>query len=145
MEYTLAIRDVHYQKGSLLDYNEIFLAEGPWPGKAYLDACRRDQLRSPPICLSDYRLSRGPLVSQGPYAQDTMSPSPDPISPGSATPGREDGVAPPAARVPAETRPSNSTPPATSAATSWSHPRRLPQAPDESPQYEVVRTSCPVP
>ena len=57
MEYTLAIKDVHLQKGSLLDYNEVFLAEGPWPGKAYLDACRRERLRSAPLGLSDYRLS----------------------------------------------------------------------------------------
>ena len=33
IEYTLAIKAVHTQKGSLLDYNEIYLSEGPWPGR----------------------------------------------------------------------------------------------------------------
>jgi len=51
VEYTLAVKNVHYEKGSLLDYNEIYMAEGPWPGKAYADAARRDR----------YRLRPGPL------------------------------------------------------------------------------------
>ncbi|MEO8495263.1 MAG: TolC family protein, partial [Planctomycetota bacterium] len=32
IEYSLAIKNVHLQKGSLLDYNEVYLSEGPWPG-----------------------------------------------------------------------------------------------------------------
>ena len=31
IEYALAVKNVHYEKGSLLDYNEITLAEGGWP------------------------------------------------------------------------------------------------------------------
>jgi hypothetical protein len=73
VEYTLAVTRVHLQKGSLLDYCEIYLAEGPWPGKAYYDACRRDRLRSAPLCLADYRMKHAPLVSQGEYAQQTES------------------------------------------------------------------------
>ncbi|MEX0585734.1 MAG: TolC family protein, partial [Pirellulales bacterium] len=34
VEYTLAIKNVHFEKGSLLDFNEIYLAEGPWQDKA---------------------------------------------------------------------------------------------------------------
>jgi hypothetical protein len=75
VEYAFAIKEVHRQKGSLLDYNEIYLAEGPWPGKAYHDACRRDSRRSPPKCLADYRMARAPIVSQGPYMQDAPCPA----------------------------------------------------------------------
>jgi len=77
--YTLAVTRVHLQKGSLLDYCEIYLAEGPWPGKAYYDACRRDRLRSAPRQLADYRLRHAPIVSQGPYAQQTVSGDPQPL------------------------------------------------------------------
>ncbi len=75
VEYAFAIKEVHRQKGSLLDYNEIYLAEGPWPGKAYHDACRRESRRGPPKCLSDYRMARAPIVSQGPYMQDAPYPA----------------------------------------------------------------------
>jgi outer membrane protein TolC len=37
-DYQLAIRDFHREKGSLLAYNQVQLAEGPWAGKAYQDA-----------------------------------------------------------------------------------------------------------
>lgn len=77
VEYTLAVRAVHYQKGSLLDYCEVYLAEGPWPGKAYYDAARRDRFRTAPECLTDYRMARSPIVSQGVYAQDTAVALPD--------------------------------------------------------------------
>ena len=39
--YAKAISQVHRIKGSLLEYNGVFLAEGPWPAKAYFDARRR--------------------------------------------------------------------------------------------------------
>ena len=38
VDYNRAIMRIHYRKGSLLDYNGVYLAEGPWPGKAYFDA-----------------------------------------------------------------------------------------------------------
>ena len=41
VNYNVAIAQVHYRKGSLLEYNGVCLAEGPWPGKAYFDARRR--------------------------------------------------------------------------------------------------------
>ena len=41
VDYNRAIMRVHCRKGSLLEYNGIFLQEGPWPGKAYFDATRR--------------------------------------------------------------------------------------------------------
>ncbi len=45
VNYNKAIAQVHYRKGSLLEYNGVYLAEGPWPGKAYFDARRRSRAR----------------------------------------------------------------------------------------------------
>jgi hypothetical protein len=73
VEYALAIKNVHFEKGSLLDYNEIQLAEGPWPRKAYADAAERNSLRWFPRRL-DYILRRGPQFSHGAVDQDTVSP-----------------------------------------------------------------------
>jgi len=141
-EYTLAIRDVHYQKGSLLDYNEIFLAEGPWPGKAYLDASRRNQLRSAPHALSDYRMSRVPIVSQGPYAQDIAAPGPEPVPHDPSAPNREGDGVPTLAPVPSPAAsPSDPVPPAPSAAANWPRPRRLPHLQDDTAQFDCLPAS----
>ena len=45
--YVVAIKNVHYHKGTLLDYNGVHLNEGPWPQKAYHDAAEK-QVRSHP-------------------------------------------------------------------------------------------------
>jgi hypothetical protein len=37
-DYNLAIRDFHREKGTLLAYNDVSLAEGPWASGAYRDA-----------------------------------------------------------------------------------------------------------
>jgi hypothetical protein len=37
-DYALAIKNIHVAKGSLLDYDGVGLAEGPWPADAYLQA-----------------------------------------------------------------------------------------------------------
>ena len=44
--YTLASKNVHFVKGTLLDYDGVQLAEGPWPGEAYVDAAKREASRS---------------------------------------------------------------------------------------------------
>lgn len=69
VEYTLAVKQVHYQKGSLLDYSEITLSEGAWPDKAYRDAARRQRLRSREWRLMNFLVPRRQLVSRGPYGQ----------------------------------------------------------------------------
>lgn len=46
IEYSLAIKNVHFERGSLLEYNQVHLAEGPWPSKAYLDARKRQRDRN---------------------------------------------------------------------------------------------------
>ncbi len=74
-EYALAIKNLHLEKGSLLDYNEIYLAEGPWPGKAYDDAELRHSLRAAPGVLN-YILKEPARVSDGPAPQQTMSAEP---------------------------------------------------------------------
>src|SRR4029077_20524208 len=62
--------EVHYRKGSLLDYNDVFLAEGPWPGKAYFDALREARKRDAGMYL-DYGFPRPKVLSRGPYQQQT--------------------------------------------------------------------------
>ncbi|MBN2293137.1 MAG: TolC family protein [Pirellulales bacterium] len=68
IEYNLAIVDVHYRKGSLLEYNGVYLAEGPWPGKAYFDARRRARARDAGHYL-DYGFTRPQVISRGSYNQ----------------------------------------------------------------------------
>jgi hypothetical protein len=45
VEYSLAVKNVQFEKGSLLAYNSIYLEEGRWPEKAYADAAERERLR----------------------------------------------------------------------------------------------------
>lgn len=142
IEYTLAIKAVHIQKGSLLDYNEVFLSEGPWPGKAYFDACRRDQRRSAPRGLSDYRLSRTPIVSRGLYIQNTAAPEAEPVPAGASAPSPEGVAVPsPEAPQPVPSRSPDSVPPPASAAAIRPYLRRLPQPLDEPASYGVLMTS----
>ena len=67
VEYSLSIKNVHFQKGSLLEYNGVYLAEGRWSDEAYDDALRRGRHFVPR--LRDYRYSRPAPVSAGPYMQ----------------------------------------------------------------------------
>ena len=66
--YSLAAKNVHFVKGTLLEYDGVYLAEGPWPGEAYHDAAKREASRSRPVPLN-YASSQAPRVSQGPYGQ----------------------------------------------------------------------------
>lgn len=68
VEYNKAIANVHFRKGSLLEYNNITLAEGPWPKKAYWDALGRARERDASYYL-DYGSTRPRVVSQGPVDQ----------------------------------------------------------------------------
>jgi hypothetical protein len=73
--YVLAAKNVHFVKGTLLDYDGIHLAEGPWPGKAYHDAAERDATRSQPRPLN-YASSKAPVVSSGPFDQHASEGTP---------------------------------------------------------------------
>ncbi|NOY30742.1 MAG: TolC family protein, partial [Planctomycetes bacterium] len=69
-EYAVAIKNVHYAKGTLLDYDGVTLSEGRWPRQAYRDAARRESLRGKPRPLN-YSSAHSPRVSRGPYKQQT--------------------------------------------------------------------------
>ena len=70
VDYNKAIIQIQFHKGSLLEDNNVFLAEGPWPGKAYFDATRDARQLDASIFLSD-RPSHPPAISNGPYPQHT--------------------------------------------------------------------------
>ena len=69
VDYNRSISQLHYRKGSLLEYNGVFLAEGPWPGKAYFDAHRRARQRDASLYL-DYGHSRPGIFSRGAISQN---------------------------------------------------------------------------
>lgn len=68
VDYALAVRNVYFEKGTLLDDCGVVLNEGPWPDKAYVDAGRRERLRcgSHPI---NYTARTPTIVSNGPAPQ----------------------------------------------------------------------------
>jgi outer membrane protein TolC len=69
VRYTIATKNVQFVKGTLLDYDGVNLAEGPWPCDAQEDAARREALRGKPKPLN-YASSRAPLVAVGPFDQN---------------------------------------------------------------------------
>jgi outer membrane protein TolC len=72
VDYNRSISQLHFRKGSLLEYNGVFLAEGPWPGKAYFDAHRRARQRDASLYL-DYGHSRPGVFSRGTITQNFES------------------------------------------------------------------------
>lgn len=67
-EYAFAVKNIHYEKGSLLDFYGIQLAEGPWPSKACFDAARRERGRRSAVDLTPLAPRCPPVVSRGPVA-----------------------------------------------------------------------------
>ncbi len=74
VDYNRAIMRLHFRKGSLLEYNGVYLAEGPWPGKAYFDALRRARQRDASRFI-DYGYTRPGVISRGPNPQVTGTPT----------------------------------------------------------------------
>ncbi len=70
VNFNKSIAQVHFRKGSLLEYNGVYLAEGPWPGKAYFDARRRSRARAASTYL-DYGFTQPRVISRGPIEQHT--------------------------------------------------------------------------
>ena len=93
-EHEVAIKNVHLGKGSLLDYNQIYLTEGDWPGKAYHDASRRERLKLGSSRLENY-VREDRIVSQGEYPQHMSSGQVEYLPP------TEPGVGEPVDRLPA--------------------------------------------
>lgn len=67
-EYAVAVKNVHFNKGTLLEYDGVYLAEGAWPEKAYRDAAALEARRGRPRTMS-YASSLAPVVSHGTYNQ----------------------------------------------------------------------------
>ncbi|MCG8450596.1 MAG: hypothetical protein MI725_13590, partial [Pirellulales bacterium] len=82
VDYNRAIMRLHFRKGSLLEYNGVYLAEGPWPGKAQFDALRRARERDAGTYV-DYGFTRPNVISRGPHAQcyecETNDRAPTPV------------------------------------------------------------------
>lgn len=100
-EYNLAIAEVHYRKGSLLEYNSVMLAEGPWPTKSYFDAEKRARERDGGFYFN-YGFSRPAVVSRGSASsvQDFSSTTNgiyDAVGPAAAGTGVWDGLEIPSA------------------------------------------------
>ncbi|MDO4575538.1 MAG: TolC family protein [Planctomycetia bacterium] len=70
IDYNMAIVDIHTQKGSLLEYDGVFLTEGPWAAKAYFDAQKRAKMREKGHYLN-YGFTRPNVISEGAYRQHT--------------------------------------------------------------------------
>jgi len=68
VDYNLSIAQVHLRKGTLLEYNGVLLAEGPWPAKAYFDARRRARHRDAAQYI-DYGFTQPKVLSRGPYSE----------------------------------------------------------------------------
>jgi len=67
-EHAIAVKNVHFAKGTLLDYDGVFLSEGGWPVAARRDAARRESRRGKRRPMN-YASSRAARVSHGPYDQ----------------------------------------------------------------------------
>jgi len=111
VDYNRSISQLHYRKGSLLEYNGVFLAEGPWPGKAYFDAHRRARQRDASLYL-DYGHSRPGVFSRGAVSQEFAPLGAD--APATQLPARDPATRPEPvpAKLPAApgSRPEPSTP-----------------------------------
>ncbi len=68
-EYAVAVKNVHYAKGTLLDYDGVTLSEDGWPAQAYHDATEKQRLRGRRVSLN-YASSQAPIVSRGTYSQE---------------------------------------------------------------------------
>jgi hypothetical protein len=113
--YAKSISQVHFRKGSLLEYNGVYLTEGPWPAKAYFDARRRARSRSAALYL-DYGFTYPKVFSQGPIPQSSckvMGSEEIPANPPApGTPGNQpSGTAPEVLPAPLPQPPGSNPPP----------------------------------
>ncbi|MEO2046097.1 MAG: TolC family protein [Pirellulales bacterium] len=72
-EYAIAIKNVHFSKGTLLDYDGVLLSEGRWQAQAYRDAKDKGRYRGRRVSLN-YASSSAPVVSRGSYRQEIIRP-----------------------------------------------------------------------
>jgi len=101
LDYQRAIITVHSRKGSLLEYNNVYLAEGPWPAKAQFDAHRLARQRDASVYLN-YGYTRPDVMVQGPVLQNRGDNGDSPYV---------EADQPPSQGVPHEARPNELPPP----------------------------------
>ncbi|HEV2969048.1 MAG TPA: TolC family protein [Pirellulales bacterium] len=121
IDYNRGIAQVHFVKGSLLEYDDVFLAEGPWPGKAYFDAHRLARARDAGMNIN-YGYSRPSVFSTGPIAQHADFGGDSETVPGTPTPAEEQ-IGP---GQPSETQPSGAAP--NGAMPSGEEPKKSPSS-----------------
>ena len=131
VDYNRSISQLHYRKGSLLEYNGVFLAEGPWPGKAYFDAHRRARQRDASLYL-DYGHSRPGVFSRGSISQNFEEL-------GAAAPATQLPPRDPATRP--ETLPAQPLPTAPGTKPEPTAPGLLPPPPQASSAFPLVRAA----
>ncbi|MCH2130767.1 MAG: TolC family protein [Pirellulaceae bacterium] len=68
LSYNQNIAQIHSRKGSLLEYNNVSLAEGPWPEKAYWDATGHARRRDASTYMN-FGFTRPRVISRGPVKQ----------------------------------------------------------------------------
>ena len=115
VDYNLGIMTLHQRKGSLLEYNNVCLAEGPWPTKAYFDAKRRARERDASKQIN-YAFTRPRIVSRGHYHQfqnrQIFGTEGEPVVPQNVpTPENAPIQAPPPPTTTIETQTQSDTPP----------------------------------
>ena len=82
--YNLAIRDFHRQKGSLLAYNQVQIAEGPWNRDAKRDAIHVGKFLAP--AANSSTLHRPAPISRGAFDPSEIQGAPETISEPIVTP-----------------------------------------------------------
>ena len=79
---------IHRRKGTILPYNGICFAEGPWPGKAYMDAQEHARRRGASRQIN-YGWSRPQVISRG---EDSPTANNSGIGVSTSLPITSDGV-----------------------------------------------------
>jgi hypothetical protein len=134
VDYTKSITAIHYRKGSLLEYNGVTLAEGPWPAKAYFDATRLARARGAAHYLN-YGYTKPGVVSRGTFeqhqgqVQGALPQGMPLVAPDAAVPGQAPEI------VPAPSTPSDAPAP----------PKALPNgvSPKSEPQAAGPKLGAP--
>ncbi len=99
VDYMLALRDFHREKGSLLSYNQVQLAEAGYSAEAYESAYQKGRNYTPRDPGATVQISPG-TITQGPFDPSTVGeglPAPigseNELAPGTEVP-QEQVVAP---------------------------------------------------
>jgi hypothetical protein len=76
VDYNIALTNLNYARGMLLDSMRVSLAEGPWPRAAYQSATKQSRRFRKPLCNRCYTIPEP--VSRGAYPQRIGSMAPPP-------------------------------------------------------------------